>query len=187
MGQAGIDFGEWDKNADIFTYINETKRVLNNNGSFIVFNSWQNLGDISRYAENLGFISKDIIRLEKSNPIPRNVNRRYVSDSEFAIWFVMPKAKWTFNRQHEKYERPKFVASIEKGFHPTQKSIKLMEWLIKIHSNENDIICDPFMGSGTTGVACMNLNRNFIGIELDKNYFQIAEKRISDAQDRPLT
>ena len=54
-----------------------------------------------------------------------------------------------------------------------------MEWLLKIHSNENDLILDPFMGSGTTGVACINTNRKFIGIELDENYFDIAKERLS--------
>ncbi len=54
-----------------------------------------------------------------------------------------------------------------------------MEWLVKIHSNENDVVLDPFMGSGTTGVACLNTNRNFIGIELDDNYFKIASDRIN--------
>ena len=63
--------------------------------------------------------------------------------------------------------------------HPTQKPVDLMEYLIKKFSDENNIIIDPFMGSGTTGVACKNLNRNFIGIELDKNYFKIAQERIN--------
>jgi DNA modification methylase len=90
----------------------------------------------------------------------------------------MPKAKWIFNRQDDKYERPKFVASIDKWLHPTQKSLKLMEWLIKIHSNQWQTILDPFMWSGTTWLACNNLNRRFIGIELDKNYFSIAKERI---------
>ena len=53
-----------------------------------------------------------------------------------------------------------------------------MEWLIKTYTNENDTVLDFTMGSGSTGVACKNLNRNFIGIELDKNYFEIAQKRI---------
>jgi DNA modification methylase len=57
---------------------------------------------------------KDMIRLEKSNPMPRNRDRRYITDYEVAIWLTMPKAKWIFNRQDDKYERPKFVASIDK-------------------------------------------------------------------------
>ena len=182
MGRAGIDFGEWDKGADLFSYIDEVKRVLNKDGSFVVFNAWKNLGDIARYAESLGFVTKDMIRLEKSNPMPRNRDRRYITDYECAIWFTMPKAKWTFNRQDPKYQRPKFVKSIDKGLHPTQKSLSLMEDLLLIHSNPNDTILDPFMGSGTTGVACVKLNRDFIGIELDDKYFDIAKKRIEDAQ-----
>jgi DNA modification methylase len=178
MGRAGIDFGEWDKNADLFSYINEASRILQKNGSFVVFNAWRNLGDIAKYAELQGFETKDMIRLEKSNPMPRNRDRRYITDYECAIWFVKKNAKWVFNRQDSKYQRPKFVASIESGLHPTQKNLSLMESLIKIHTNINDTVLDPFMGSGTTGVACKNLNRNFIGIELDENYFNIAKKRI---------
>lgn len=63
-------------------------------------------------------------------------------------------------------------------FHPTQKPLQLMEYLVKTYSNENDIILDSCMGSGTTGVACKNLNRNFIGIELDEKYFEIDKNRI---------
>ncbi len=178
MGRAGIDFGEWDKGADLFTYINECYRLLNKNGSFIVFNDWKNLGDIASYAESVGFMTKDMIRLEKTNPMPRNRDRRYITDYECAVWFTMPKAKWVFNRQDEKYQRPKFVKSIEKGFHPTQKNLSLMEDLLRIHSNEGDTVLDCFMGSGTTGVACKNLNRSFIGIEQDHKYFEIAKERI---------
>lgn len=178
MGRAGIDFGEWDKGADLFSYIDEVYRVLNQNGSFIVFNDWRNLGAIAAYSEALGFVTKDMIRLEKSNPMPRNRDRRYITDFECALWFTMPKAKWVFNRQDAKYQRPKFVHSIDKGLHPTQKSLGLMENLIKIHSNTSDTILDPFMGSGTTGVAAANLGREFIGMELDVGYFDIAKKRI---------
>ena len=66
----------------------------------------------------------------------------------------------------------------DKGFHPTQKPVALLEYLIKTYTNENDIVLDNCMGSGSTGVACVNTNRNFIGIELDEKYFKIAKKRI---------
>lgn len=180
MGRSGIDFGEWDKNFDLFSYIDRVYKILDRNGSFVVFNDWKNLGDIVKYSEKLGFEVKDMIRLEKTNPMPRNRDRRYITDFECAVWFIMPKAKWVFNRQSNTYERPKFVGSIEKGLHPTQKNLSLMEWLIKIHTNEGQTVLDPFIGSGTTGVACVNLNRNFIGIELDENYFKIAENRINE-------
>lgn len=68
----------------------------------------------------------------------------------------------------------------EVGLHPTQKPVALMEYLIKTYTNEGDTVLDNCMGSGTTGVACKTLNRNFIGIELDPEYFKIAEKRINE-------
>lgn len=73
-----------------------------------------------------------------------------------------------------------FVASYTKE-HPTQKPVPLMEWCIENYTNEGDTILDPFMGSGTTGVACMKLGRNFIGCELNEDYFRIAERRIEQA------
>ena len=68
------------------------------------------------------------------------------------------------------------------SFHPTQNPIGLLEYLIKTYTNENDTVLDFTMGSGSTGVACKNLNRNFIGIELDTDYFNIAKKRIDEVQ-----
>ena len=62
--------------------------------------------------------------------------------------------------------------------HPTEKSVELLEWLIKTYTNENELVLDNCMGSGSTGVACINTKRNFIGMELDKNYFNIAKERI---------
>jgi len=179
MGRAGIDFGEWDKGFDLFSYIDQVSRILKKDSSFVVFNAWRNLGAIADYAEKQGFETKDMIRLEKSNPMPRNRDRRYITDYECAIWFVKKGAKWTFNRQDEKYQRPKFVAGIESGLHPTQKNLGLMQELLKIHSNQGDTVIDPFMGSGTTGLACKNLGRKFIGIEQDANYFEIAKNRIN--------
>jgi len=74
--------------------------------------------------------------------------------------------------------------SINKNIHPTQKPVALMEYLIKTYSNEEDLVLDNCMGSGTTGVACYNLNRSFIGMELDKDYFDVAENRIKSLQEQ---
>jgi len=94
------------------------------------------------------------------------------------------KTKSTFNL----WEGKKYKSNILKykkdydGHHPTQKPVLLLEDLIKTFSNENDLVVDLTMGSGSTGVACKNLNRNFIGIEQDEKYFKIAEQRIKETE-----
>ena len=119
--------------------------------------------------------------------MPRNIERRYVQDMEFAVWGVKKDARWVFNKdQNRPYMRSLIetgtVAGAERTIHPTQKSLKLMEEIIRTHTNEKETILDPFMGSGTTGVACLELNRKFIGIELDKKYFNITIERIKKEQ-----
>ena len=71
--------------------------------------------------------------------------------------------------------------------HPTQKPVPLCEYLIKTYTNEGETVLDNCMGSGTTGVACKNLNRKFIGIELDDTYFEIAKKRIEEVNSKSKT
>ena len=115
--------------------------------------------------------------------MPRNTNRRYVQDLEFAIWGVKKGAKWTFNKPDTvPYLRSTFETSVvsgkERTNHPTQKSLELMKKLIEIHTNKDDLIIDPFMGSGTTGVAALQKDRKFIGIEISPEYFEISLKRI---------
>ena len=85
------------------------------------------------------------------------------------------------------FRNPKSVLKINSklygNVHPTQKPVPLFEYLIKTYTNEGDIVLDNVMGSGTTGVACKNLNRNFIGIELDETYFNIAKERIDNHEE----
>ena len=76
----------------------------------------------------------------------------------------------------------KFSNPNNKSLHPTQKPVPLLEYLIKTYTNEGDLVLDFTMGSGSTGVACLNTNRRFIGIELDENYFNIAKERREDAE-----
>ena len=186
MGRSGIDFGEWDKGFDQFAWLQEIPRILKQNGSAVIFNDWKNIGEIAKHCESLGMNIKDMLRWEKSNPMPRNRDRRYITDFECAVWLTNKGARWEFHRISEAYQRPVFKHPVVMGaskFHPTQKPVQLMEELILIHSNCGDVVLDPFMGSGSTGVACVNTGRRFIGIELDQGYFDISVKRISEAQE----
>ena len=180
----GIDFGEWDKNFDLFSWIKPYIELLNKNGSVIIFCSFRYLSYIVSILEENDMKVKDVMIWTKSNPMPRNTTRRYVQDTEYAVWAVKNKSKWVFNKPNGiPYLRAKFVTSIvsgkEKSIHPTQKSLKLMKEIINIHTNENDLIIDPFMGSGTTGVAAKELKRKFLGIEKEKKYFDIAKERLN--------
>lgn len=94
-------------------------------------------------------------------------------------------AKWVFNKDENKpYMRSLFETGLvsvkERTGHPTQKSLQLMQEIIKIHTNENETVIDPFMGSGTTGLACIQSNRKFIGIELNKEHFDLTVTRLEE-------
>lgn len=90
---------------------------------------------------------------------------------------------------YPKYASNVFVCKVhipkaENGDHPTQKPVLLMEWLIRNHTRANDLVLDPFMGCGTTGLAAMRMRRNFIGIEIDEGYFKTAQKRINEHENQ---
>ena len=113
---------------------------------------------------------------EKTNPSPMNGQYIYLSGVENAIWFK--KRGGTFNA-HCKNTVFKYPIGRSK-LHPTEKNHLLLQELILDNSNENDLILDPCMGSGSTGVVALQNNRNFIGMELDENYFAIAKNRIEN-------
>lgn len=96
-------------------------------------------------------------------------NHSFVDNSELLGDMKNPTSIVTFSKPH-----PSICV------HPTQKSVELLEWLIKTYTNENDVVLDNCMGSGTCGIACVNTSRNFIGIELDEKYFKIAKERIGN-------
>ena len=188
MGRAGIDFGEWDKDFDLTGWIKYCEPLLKKGGNIVIFNSWKNMTYISNALEDNGFEVKDLIRWKKTNAMPRNRDRRFITDYEVATWAVKKGGKWTFNRLSDTYEIPEILGGLtpksEKvnGGHPTQKPVYVMKWLLERLTNEGDLILDPFMGSGSTGVACKELNRRFIGIELDEKYFNIAQERINKGE-----
>ena len=104
-----------------------------------------------------------------SGPIPVKSSLEFMKNKTYDEAF--PKAVLDFSPRADK----------DRGLHPTQKPVALLEYLIKTYTLEGETVLDFTMGSGSTGVACKNLNRNFIGIEKDDKYFEIAKKRIEDA------
>jgi site-specific DNA-methyltransferase (adenine-specific) len=90
------------------------------------------------------------------------------------------KSKHRDNPTGSRYPKTIIRCKQEKGLHPTQKPVPLMEYLVNTYSNPGDTVLDPCMGSGSTGVAALNLNRNFIGIERDPTYFEIAQQRLNN-------
>ena len=186
--RVGVDFGNWDRGKfDLYSWVPNYSKLLNKNGSMIIFCSYRFISYIidALESEEADMVVKDIIVWQKSNPMPRNINRRYVQDMEFAIWAVKKKAKWIFNKPDDKpYLRAMFTTTVvsggEKLGHPTQKSLQLMEDIVTIHTNPGDLILDPFMGSGSTGVAALKNGRRFLGIEFEKEYFEMAKKRLEN-------
>jgi len=129
----------------------------------------------------------DLCTLETYNDIVKhfNINKMQGFKEFDYLQGIDNQFKNTFASTFNLWEGNKYKSNILKykkdynGFHPTQKPVLLLEDLIKTFSNENDLVCDLTMGSGSTGVACKNTNRSFIGIEKDEQYFKIAEQRIN--------
>lgn len=179
--RTGTYFGSWD----VFNIENWAKitPVLSNNGSIISFMSHQQYKDFVDVMNKANIEIKDRLIWEKTNPFPRNRDRRYIPNIELFVWDVKKGGKWVFNRQNEKYETCVFRFPSESGarfkrYHPTQKPLKLLEYLLYIHTNPGDIVLDCFSGSGSTLVACERLNRRWVGIEINPEYCEIAKQRI---------
>lgn len=177
-GSLSMDFGEWDKGEaiDMEAFFKEAYRLLKKGGTIIMFYDIFKMESIRNIAESVGFKQPRIGFWNKTNAVPVNARINYLSNArEYFICFCKGK-KGVFHSYYDKgtYDYP--IVSGKERIHPTQKPVALMRDLLLTHSNEGDVILDPFMGSGTTGVACVNTNREFIGIELNEEYFKIAER-----------
>lgn len=164
--------------ADIVTFsidqlLSELSRLCT--GSIYIFCGIEQVSSIRAELVKKGFSTRLGI-WEKTNPSPMNGQYIWLSSVECCVF---GKAKGATFNEHCKGSVWRFPTATGK-LHPTMKPIKLMEYLIKASSNDGDTVLDPFMGSGSTGVACKNLNRNFIGIERDDKYFEIAKNRINN-------
>lgn len=128
----------------------------------------------------------DILCWHKTNALPTYSNK-YLADTEYLLYFRKGKGK-CFPKSYEDaktfYLSPKNVMDKKLYQHPTIKPLDITEKIIRNSSEEGQMVLDPFMGSGTTGVACSRLNRNFIGIECEEKWFNIAKNRILNGKER---
>lgn len=160
------------------SYVDECFRILKDNTAVYFFCSWHNV-DIFKQAIEKKFKIKNILIWEKNNTSMGDLKGSYASKYEMIIFAHKGRKLLNGFRYADVIKANRTGNKV----HPTEKPVDLLELFIKNSSDENEIVFDGFMGSGSCGVACINTNRNFIGIELDKGYFEIAEKRINEAQN----
>lgn len=180
------DFGEWDKKPfDWDKLMSEFYRVLKPSGTLLIFYDIWKMQELKQCAEKNRFKQPRMCLWSKSNPVPVNSKVNYLSNAgEYFCTFVK-NGKPTFHSEYDKgiYNFP-ICHGAERTPHPTQKPLALMEVLVLKHTNEKDIVLDCFMGSGTTGVACLKHNRNFVGCEIDTNFFNIAQERLKQQEEQ---
>ena len=182
--RVGLDFGEWDKGFNE-NQLKVLQDKLKKGGSIVVFHAREQFSTLQEVFDKLTY--KDTIVWKKTNPMPRNRDRRYIVNIEHASWYVKPGDKWTFNRQNDNYyqcvlEYPSESGGAHKRYHPTQKPQALLEELLKRHSNPGDVVLDPYMGGGSTCVACVNTGRHYIGFEKEPEYFDAACARLDEVE-----
>jgi len=185
FGAAGwddLEFADWEKEMDLF--FAELSRVVKESSSVIMFMSIIKVETIIRLAEKHGFYYKTTGIWHKKNPMPRNMNLHFINSTEAWIYFTYKKHTGTFNNDgkaiHDFFETSVTPSGEKKyGKHPTQKPVQLLDTFVKILTNENDTVFDPFCGSGSSGVAALQNGRNFIGSEINEEYCRITKERIA--------
>lgn len=210
-GRTGLDFGDWDKDFDV-SKLKGFVPSIKKGGTFFTFHSFEQYLEVKTTLEGAGLCFKDNIIWNKTNPMPRNRDRRFVRDIELGSWFVKVGNKWTFNRQDtrptsiwtktdsDNYYReffnwpthsescvftlPSESGGGHKRWHSTQKNLQLVSHLIEVLTDKSDWILDPFAGGGTTAIACMNTKRNAVLYEKDTKTWLLAKERIDAHYDK---
>lgn len=186
FGAAGWDNLEYDQwNESMDSFFDEAARVMKPGGSMVVFMAVIKVESIIAQAVKHGFYYKTTGTWHKQNPMPRNMNLHFVNSTESWIYFTYGARVGTFNNEgkvvHDYFESPVTPKSERRyGKHPTQKPVALMDFFVEKLSNPGDLVLDPFMGSGSSGVSAIRNGRRFIGIELEETYYDIATNRIQD-------
>lgn len=200
-----IKQAKWDSDFSLEKLLPYLFEILKDNGNLIIFNGWSHVVETKEILDKC-FTLRNWIIYDRIKG--RGAKTNLVSTREDILWYSKGEDKsYTFNRVMSNIPKktgglgkkngeenralsnvwsdisPIVPWSSERVNHPTQKPVQLMERCVKLWTNEGDTVLDFTMGSGSTGVACKNLNRDFIGIELDKDYFEIARERIMGEDD----
>lgn len=198
-------WNDWDEQINLEELWKQYKRIIKENGAIVLFA--QDLFATELVISNLkeykykwiwekeagtGFLNakrmplrntEDILVFYKKqctyNPQMRAGKPYTITKNSISKNYCSTDKIVTTNNNGERYPLQILKYNREKGLHPTQKPVQLLEYLIKTYTNQGEVVLDSCMGSGSTGVACINSNRKFIGMELDNNYFQTAKNRIA--------
>lgn len=201
-----VDKGKWDVSKGVednhkfvLDWLSRCQKLLKKNGTIWVSGTHHVIYSVGFAMQKLGMKILNDITWEKPNPPPNLSCRYFTHSTETIIWAAKnEKSKHTFNYELMKMisggKQMKTVWTIpapngdEKlfGKHPTQKPVSLLERILLASTIENDFVFDPFMGSGTTGVAAVKLNRRFVGCELEDEYTEIAKNRIKHAIENKI-
>lgn len=199
-----------DDNLDWFQeFSDECYKVLKNNSAFYCFTRFDVYPIMYNAISKSGFKIKNLLVLQKGQKGGNgDLEAQYGNDCEYLIYANKGRRKFNkttlsktdgrkgspefrtrlsnvwFDTEYNQYPKSTVNISNQSGdiIHPTEKNVKLVEWFLKISSNEEDIVIDPFMGSGSTAIACIKTKRNYIGFEIEKKYIELSNKRISEIQ-----
>ena len=201
-----VNKGDWDKSLTLnekiefnLHWLRLCYELLSDNGTIWVSGTLHNIYTIGVCLEETGFKILNNITWQKTNPPPNLGCRNFTHSTETILWAKkdLKKSKHYFNyslmksinnnkQMKDVWTGPLTPKSEKKfGKHPTQKPTYLLERIIEASTEPGDIILDPFLGSGTTGVVAKNLDRKFIGIEIDSAYLEISKKRIEHTNVEP--
>jgi len=177
------DLAEWDEiEFRPGEWVSEFKRILKPTGNIFAFCTYNLMGKWHE-AFDPKFDTFQFMVWHKNNPVPKIRRAGFLNSCELIVCMWNKGHTWNFTKQkdmHNFIESPICMGNerLKKPKHPTQKPVKVLEHIIRIATNQGDIVFDPFMGVGSSGVAAINLRRQFIGFELEKQYYDAAIKRL---------
>lgn len=177
------DISNWDKiEINPSDLAKEFIRILKPNGNIFVFTGYNKFGEWHKTFDPL-FDTFQFMVWHKFNPTPKIYKTGFLNSCELIVCMWNKGHKWNFISQYEMHNFFEsnvcsFPERLKSPFHPTQKPVELLKKIIEISTIPNDLIFDPFMGVGSSGVAALQLNRRFLGIEINTEYFIASEKRL---------